>query len=281
MLRRRSIETRDLESIAVLLEKGFPRRTRAAWFRGLVTLRDRETPNGMPRYGLMLEADERTVGVLLMISADVKTSERVVRRCNLSSWYVEPPYTPYAPMLLNAALKEKDVTYFNITPAPHTQATVEAQRFQRFGRGSMLYIPVIARRRSRVRAVPLTIEASASLPEADLIADHLAFGCPCFVVDVDGQPRPFVFAPPRLVRGLLPTTHLLYCRDLVDFGRFAGTLGSALVRRGAVAVLVDTDQAIPGLVGRRVNLRQNKYVFGPHPPRPGDLAYTELAIFRD
>ena len=273
-LRRRFIEDRDLPALASLLAAGFPLRTKGEWERGLNVLRARRVPRTFPRYGLLLEEDDRPVGVLLMVFSEVDGQAR----CNLSSWYVEPAFRPYAPLLLNAALSDRTVTYLNLTPAPHTQHIIEAQGFRSFCRGSILYLPGLRKQRERVRVVAFD-ERHAGVPEADLLAAHVALGSLCVVVEADDGPHPFVFAPPKRLRRLLPGTHLLYCRDLDTFGRFAGALGRWLLRRGSVVVLVTADQALPGLIGRRFNKAQNKYVFGPHPPRPGDLAYTEYAIF--
>ena len=283
-LRRRSIEDRDLDLVAVFLGKGFPRRSQAEWRRGLERMRHRKVPAGKPRYGVILEMDEQIVGVLLMIFASVTANGRTFVRCNLSSWHVRAPFGAYAPMLLSAALKDKGVTYTNVSPAAHTQATVESQGFRRMGRGSMLClpsldVPSLGQSGARVQIQPISLDMARALPEADLVREHLALGCLGFAVDFEEERYPFVFAPRRRLRRVLPMTHLLYCRALGEFERFAGPLGRALVRRGILAVFVDTDEPLSGLVGRRVNGGQNKYVFGPNPPRPGDLAYTELAIF--
>ncbi len=244
-------------------------------------MRERRVSAGTPRYGVTLESDDQLVGVLLMIFADIEADGRTFLRCNLSSWYVEAPFSAYAPLLLSAALKDGTVTYINVSPAAHTQATIEAQGFRHMGRGSMLYMPGLSRGSTRhVQIRPVTLEGARALPESDLLAEHLAFGCLCFIVEAGAKRYPFVFAPMRRLRRILPTSHLLYCRALGDFERFAGALGRVLARRGILAVLVDTEECLSGLIGRRVNVGQYKYVFGPNPPRPGDLAYTELAIFR-
>ena len=53
-----------------------------------------------------------------------------VPRCNLSSWYVEPSFRAYAPLLVSQALRHKHVTYLNVSPAPHTLPIIEAQGFR-------------------------------------------------------------------------------------------------------------------------------------------------------
>ena len=274
-IRRRFIEDRDLEAIVGLLSKGFPKRSPAYWTRGLDNMRRRRVPDSRPRYGLMLEDNGRPAGVLLTIYAHVDGGGKSVTRCNLSSWYTEPHLGAYASLLLNAALKDRSVTYTNISPAPHTQPIIETQGFRSFCQGSFLHLPSLSRAKVRKQVRPLTTSSAHALPERDMLEAHLALGCRCFAIGGE----PFVFAPVRRLRGMLPSTYLLYCRSLDAYRANVGELGLALLKRGVLAVLINTEHAIAGLPGRRINLRQNQYVFGPETPRPGDLMYTELAVF--
>ncbi len=278
-LRRRLITDTDIAAITDLLAAGFPRRSRRSWQLGLARLARREVPPGLPRYGVMLLAHERAVGVLLTICAEVGAAGQRVRRCNLSSWHTEPAFAPYAPLLLGAALRLPDTTFVNISPAPHTEAIIEAQGFRAFCRGSLLSVPVLARRTAARRATDLRI--GADLPEQELVDAHIALGCPCLAVREGDDLLPFVFSAPRRLRGVLPASQLLFCRDLDGYARCAGALGRALLRRGILGVLVDTAEPIPNLPGRRINATQGRYWRGPNPPRPGDLAFTELALFED
>ena len=274
-IRRRFIEDRDLEAVAGLLCKGFPKRPPAYWAHGLGNMRRRSVPDSCPRYGLMLEDDGRPAGVLLTIYARVEVDGKALTRCNLSSWYTEPHLTAYAPLLLNAALKDRSVTYINISPAPHTQPIIEAQGFRSFCKGSFLHLPALSPHMARMQVRPLTTGDTNAWPERDMLEAHLALGCLCFAIDGE----PFVLAPVRRIRGILPSTNLLYCRSIESYRTHAGALGMALLKRGVFAVLTNSERAIEGVAGRRINLRQNNYVFGPHTPRPGDLVYTELAVF--
>ena len=274
-IRRRFIEDHDLAAVAGLLCRGFPTRSSAYWARGLDKLRQRQVPDECPRYGLMLEEEGRPVGVLLTIYARVDSDGDTITRCNLSSWYTEPHLGAYAPLLLSAALKHRNVTYINISPAPHTQPIIEAQGFRSFCQGSYLHWPALSRATTLTRAKPLSREAAEAWRERDMLKAHLAWGCLGLVV----AGELFVFAPPRRLKGMLPTSYLLYCRSMEAYRTHARALGLALLQRGILAVLINTEQAVAGLVGRRINLRQSAYVFGPDAPRAGDLVYTELALF--
>ncbi len=280
ILRRRVIEETDLEAVVALLATGFPAHSATWWRRGINRLRQRRSPLGYPRYGRLLEFDGHIVGALLTIHAEMTDAAGVAFvRCNLSGWYVESAFAGHAPLLLGAALRDKSVTYINITPAPHTQPIIEAQGFRAFAAGSLVTVPMLARRHERTRVRSLAAADRSRWPDGGLVDDHEALGCLCLVVEAHDGAHPFVFGPLRRLRGVLPATQLLYCRDISDYVRFAGALGTALLRHGSALTLVDGVHALPGVFGRSVNAGQRKYVVGSRTPRPGDLAYSEFAVF--
>lgn len=281
-LRRRQITEADLDGVATLLSQGFRLRPKSYWLRGLRRQAERAVPDGYPRFGYMLESGGRPVGAVLMIFAAFDSDGRRVVRCNLSSWYVEPAYAAQGAMLIHYVLRHQDVTYINLSPAPHTQPIIERQGFRAFSRGLLLCAPSLARGREPVRLHRIRERvppALAALPERELIEAHAAYGCTCLVVEAADGLHPFVFAPRRVLKRLVPTTHLIYCRSLADFVRFAGPLGRRLLLSGKPSVLVDVDGPVPGLVGRHISRHQNKYFRGPNPPRLGEIPYTEGVIF--
>ena len=68
-----------------------------------------------------------------------------VPRCNLSSWYVEPKFRSYGSLLITSAIKDKAITYFNVSSAPNTWPIVEAQGFSMYCRGEMFTLPALKR----------------------------------------------------------------------------------------------------------------------------------------
>ena len=66
-IRRREIVEADLGGVTDLLVRGFPARPRAYWQRGLRRMGERPALAGCPRYGFLLEAGARPVGVALML----------------------------------------------------------------------------------------------------------------------------------------------------------------------------------------------------------------------
>ena len=75
----------------------------------------------MPKFGYLLESGGDLVGVILLIFSSIPGQDTSKIRCNVSSWYVEPAFRSHASLLISQAIKHKNVTYVNISPAMHTQ----------------------------------------------------------------------------------------------------------------------------------------------------------------
>ncbi len=280
-IRCRQIEAGDIAAVATLLMRGFPNRNREFWVHALDQLTRREPPRDLPKYGYLLETNGEVVGAILMICSAMRAGDTLAPRCNLSSWYVEPPFRAFAPLLVSHALRHKEVTYLNVSAAPHTWPIIEAQGFSRYTEGLFIALPALNGwgRGEKARV----FEASRRLPvavdpfEQTVLLQHAEHGCISLWCVAGDRAYPFVFRP-RLVRGFIPCAQLLYCRDIADFARCAGPLGRYLARRARPIVIVDANGPIPGLVGVFRRGSKPKYFKGPQRPRLGDLAYTEYAI---
>lgn len=282
-IRCRLIAEADIPALTELLARGFPARTRGYWTRALETLAMRDAPASYPRFGYMLECDGAAVGAILMIYTTRRDNDKIHARCNISSWYVEPAYCGYASLLVAAAVRHKDVTYVNVSPALHTCPVIEAQGFSRYCDGQMLTLPALGPWVADARARPFDPRrdygAALTPDERAILSRHVEHGCLAFVVTAKQNAHPFVFLPRRIFAGFVPTLQLVYCRDMAEFRRFAGPLGRALTRLGAFTVLVDASEPLPGLVGKYFPNRGPKYFKGPERPRLGDLAYSESVLF--
>jgi hypothetical protein len=280
-IRCRQISDADIPGIIALLTRGFPSRQQHFWRQALAQLGARQPPSGLPKYGYLLESADAPVGAILLICSEVRSGGEPIRRCNLSSWYVEPAFRSYAPLLVSRALSHRNVTYLNVSPAPHTRPIIEAQGFARYSEGIFVAAPMLnglfgatgarvfdARRRPAVGFEPF---------EWEILQQHAALGCVSLWCVTSERAYPFVFRP-RLAKKFLPCMQLIYCRQLDDFVRFAGPLGRFLALRGRPFVILDATAPIPGLVGIFRCGSMPKYFRGPHPPRLGDLAYTEYAV---
>jgi hypothetical protein len=147
----REITDADIEPVINLLTRGFPN-PRRYWQTGLERLRTRNAPSDMPRYGYMLDAAGRPVGVILSISSLRWMGDRQELFSNLSSWYVEPAFRSFANLLYKHALANKRTTYLNVSAATNVRPIVEAFGFKRYSQGQVLAMPALVRNRHSMRA---------------------------------------------------------------------------------------------------------------------------------
>jgi hypothetical protein len=276
-VRCRPVAEADLPAVAALLTEGFPDRTRAYWDGALDTLRRRKAPEGYPRFGYLLESQEKIVGALLLIFSEIGGKVR----SNCSSWYVDPAYRAHAAPLVSQGLKFKDATYLNVSPAENTWPIIEAQGYRRYSDGQFACLPAFSLKGlgAKVRAYDPARDAACFPDEAALLDDHRAAGCVVLTVERAGGIEPFVFLP-RKVKGLGRALQLAYCRDTAAFTANAGPIGRyVLLRRGVGVVLCDGEGPIAGLIGRFFKDRAPKYFKGADRPRLNDLAYTEAVLF--
>ncbi|WP_430910198.1 acyl-CoA acyltransferase [Methylobacterium sp. sgz302541] len=278
-VRCRRMTDADAGPLSALLARGFPQRDAASWAAVLALLSAYAAGNGLPAPGLVLESAGELVGVLLAI---LRPQALGPARCNLSSWYVEPDFRSYAPLLVAAATRDKSVTYVNISSQRHTRPTIEAQGFRRYADGVFFCAPLAALHAPRrVRVVEGEPPAGVAVDPADLavMRDHAPFDClPVWCV-ADGRAHPFLFLRRSVAGGRVPVAHVVYCRDTADLARFARPLGRFLARRGMLAMMVDANAPLPGLPGRFLAGRMPKYAKGLDTPRLGDLSYTEAPLF--
>jgi hypothetical protein len=278
-IRCRQIEDVDTDAIAHLLTKSGFSGSKEYWLGCLHRLAEHPTPAGYPKYGFLLEVNGMAVGVLLLITTS--TPDREAVRCNVSSWFVWPAFSAYAPLLVKCALSCNEVTYFNISPLPHTFKSLIAQGYILYCDGRYVAIPVVGRGRTKGRAK----EADASVRpgtdlshyEVKLLTDHAAYGCLSIVVTVAGNRYPFVFQVGRKFH-IIRFAYLIYCRDLQNFLELAKPIARFLAKRAIFLVMIDANGPIDGLIGRYRKSRP-KYFKGPSRPQLGDVAYSERVLF--
>jgi len=285
-IRCREISEADIDAVAELLTRGFAGRPRHYWTQGLRRQAAREVPKGYPRFGYMLAHDGLPVGVLLLLYASRNDGAETMIYCNLSSWYVDPAFRNYAPLLTKIAQKNQEVTYINISPATWTWPIIETQGFNSYCSGQFFSMPALSRVKPGmiIETVSPDTRAIAGLPIADveLLTRHARYGCLSLVCrTATGEALPFVLLPMRIRRGWIapPAMQLIYCRDIAQYVQCAGAIGRLLVRHCKISVILDSNGPIPGLAGFFSSARGRKYFKGPHRPRLADLTDTELVLY--
>jgi hypothetical protein len=284
-IRCREIGTSDLDSVADLLTRGFPRRSRDYWWRGLQRQATRASPASYPRFGYLLEHDGNLVGVLLLIYSDRGTASQPRIWCNLSSWYVEPPFRNYASMLTRIAQRLPEVTYVNISAARQTWPIVEAQGFRAYCTGLFFSVPALSLAGYGAPVERVTADATGidGIPsdEAMLLIRHARYGCLSLIVRTKQRVIPLVLQQVRIRQGrfALPAMQLIYCRDVSDFVACAGAVGRFLLWSGRVSVMIDANAPVEPLLGVYTERRGRKYIKGPQLAQLGNLSETELPIY--
>jgi hypothetical protein len=281
-VRARQINDGDIDGVVDLLTRGFRLRSRDYWQHALAQLAARQTPAELPKFGYLLQSGGDLVGVILLIFSTIPGAGAPRVRCNVSSWYVEPAFRSHASLLITQAIKHKNVTYVNISPALHTRPIVEAQGFSRYSSGQFVAAPALSMNgpADAVRVVGVDQPAAAPLDpcELDLLRAHQELGCLSLWAVTPRAAHPFVFMP-RRAKGVVPCVQLIYCRHISDFVRLARPVGRHLAARGRPLVIIDSNGPIPGLIGKYVDGKSPKYFKGPDRPEFGDLAYTEAVLF--
>ena len=284
-IRCREISGADLDEVADLLARGFAHRSREYWMRGLRRQAAREIPNGYPRFGYMLDNAGIAVGVVLLLYTARTKGEATTLHCNLSSWYVEPAFRNYAPLLTAVAQREKKVTYLNISPATWTWPIIEAQGFNCYCNGQFFSIPALSRIKPAATIEMISPNAHTidglSAIDVELLTSHARYGCLSLVCRTADGAFPFILSSLRLRRGWIapPAMQLIYCRDIAEYVRCAGAIGRLLIRQGKISVILDANGPVPGLVGIYSTARGRKYFKGPHRPHLADLTHTEFVLY--
>jgi len=276
----REIRAEDVDGVVDLLARGFGR-GRDYWARALQRMTSHRVPPGFPRYGHVLADGASVVGVVLLIFTDVPRNGVSDIRCNISSWYVDPAFRSFAAILAKRAIRIPNVTYFNVSPAPHTWPILERQGFEPFAAGRIIALPALSRSRTdaRVEVVAPGISPGLDLDqsEIDLMVDHLGYGCLSLNCEDGGRRFPFVFGLDRR-NAWLPVAHLVYCRSINDLIRLAKPIGRCLLGRGYPLMKFHADGPTPGIPGRYFGGKP-KFRKGGESIWPGDVAYSEQVMF--
>jgi hypothetical protein len=284
------ISESDKVGVALLLAAEFRGSTKNIWLEILERLAKHKTPAGLPKYGYLMKSEEGSVvGAILTISSVVRSQNASTVRCNLSCWCVAPTYRLLAHLFIRRILnKNNDVTYINISPAPYTLQLIQMQGFSCYCQGAFyaftiplaFHNPLASSHHVQVEIFSTGVSPGSHFEafEYDLLQEHAQNGCLSLWCVTPDRAHPFVFRS-RLLRGFIPYVHLIYCRSIDEFVRFANPIGRFLARRRELFVMIDANGRIPDLFGVYRGGSNHRFFRGAAPPRLGDLAYTELALF--
>lgn len=281
-VRCRPIGVADLDAVAALLAQGFGGRP-AQYFRdGLNRMAARDVPEGAQRFGYCLDTGSRLAGAILLIAAEREVEGQRAVFCNVASWYVLEEFRAYAQLIVSIALRNKDFTYTNVSPAPHTWSIVENQGYTRYCNGLFFAAAALARPLPGIAIEAFDAERHAAVPDHALLSRHAAMGCTVVVAREDDRLDGLVFRRYRIRSGRLPLPAMfaLHAPSHERLVALAGNLGRHfLLTRAAPFLVMDAQGPVAGLRGIYTERRGRKYFKGPHRPSLAALADSEYAIF--
>lgn len=230
-------------------------------------------------HGLLMEAGGVPVGVMLWFP-----SRRIVDGVsqaflNLSSWYVEDAFRPYAPMMLRQATKHRDLVYTDLTPTPSVRQMIELLGFRRVFSGRSVTMPMMnaPRWRPGARVRWLEDDEPEGFPSAtrSLLRDHRRLGCRVGLLRRGEDAAAFVVKERRLKR--LPAALLIHATDPAVFNRYIENVHAFLLMRlGTMALIQPRRDGGEGPRRGLVLPGSQGYVKGKTVDAALDLAYTEL-----
>jgi hypothetical protein len=278
--RARQIRDTDLDCLVNFFVRGLGH-NEAYFARVLCELKNRDPPDGYPKFGYVLECDGAIVGAVLQIFSQMPPGSAVPVRCHVTSWHVEPRFRPLATLFFRKALTFPNVTYINVSAPPRTRPIIHMQGFETYSRGQFYSIPLlsgIVPRSGGVQILPgdRIPDAAVEPGDCELLYDHARLGCIALWCITQERAYPFVFHA-RHFRESVPGVQLIYCRDVGDVARFAGALGLYLATRCIFLVRIDANGPISGLAGVFRPGTEPRHCKGPA-PRLGDLAYTQMVL---
>ena len=195
---------------------------------------------------------------------------------------MEPEFRPYATLFFSKALRHNNVTYINTSARRHSLPIIKAQGFLQYSKGQFIAFPMLSflsqPKDDRVEITPGDKAPNARFEpyELDLLKAHARYDCICLWCNTAERAYPFIFHQ-RLFKGFLRGVQLIYCRDVQNVVRFVRPLGLFLAARGRLAVRIDLNGPIPGLIGKYIDGMEPRYYKGPE-PRLGDLSYTQTVM---
>lgn len=133
-------------------------------------------------------------GVIPLIAAEREVNGQRAVFCNVASWYVLEEFRAYAQLIVSIALRNKDFTYTNVSPAPHTWSIVENQGYTRYCNGLFFAAAALAKPLPGIAVEAFDPSRNRDVPDFALLSRHASMGCTVVVARDGAQCNGFVFS---------------------------------------------------------------------------------------
>jgi len=200
----------DIGQICRLLNREWPRIGLNDWHR----LFDYSWLNEKPNLGFVLTVNDEVVGFLGTVFAYRRINGKSGMVCNLTSWCVLPEYRGWSIALLMAALRDRSISYTNLTAGPGLVSIFDRIGFQQLNTQRVLMPPLLHAgtlwaRGARIVSDPEQVRALLDEEQRRIFNDHAPYECLQLAL-VDGPEIAYLVAKRRMARDL-PVSELFYC----------------------------------------------------------------------
>jgi len=235
-----------------------------------------------PNLGFALWSGNDIVGFLGAVYAERPLAGRLIKTCNLSTWYVRPDFQRAGMKLLYAVMSQKDYSITNFTASPAVQRIMEALRFEPIDRCKWVYLPWHFSRKMLqpgpdILTSPEEIARVVVGEDEHFLRDHVSYRVKHYVLRDSGDYSYLILKrrtfsgevafnriPIRKVRLMwYPCMEVLYLGNLQLAVRHWGSLVATILRREHVLAVVSPERLL-----------------GPNPPAGARLDHQNYLLAR-
>jgi acetoacetyl-CoA synthetase len=257
-MRIRPVEVADIDAVCRLLQEDWDNRSiqPGAWRR----LFEYAWIDGKPNLGFVVADGDRIVGFLGCVYSRRWVNGKAALVCNLTSWFVRPDYRGWGAPLLAAAVRDDNVSYIALTPAPVAHRILRRIGFASINRSRMVFPPLfhistLLRHGPAITFDPERIVHFLNTQQRRIFDDHSPYGCLHAVLSEGGEfcylvAKRRVSARAPLGRAFpiaihFPYSELLYCSAPDIVARHMERTKLAILYRQRTAALVAEQHIFP------------------------------------
>src|ERR1035441_5007246 len=252
-----------------------------------------------PSLGFALWSGQEIVGFLGVVYAERPLAGRLVKTCNLSTWYVRQDFRGSAMKLLSAALAEREYSVTNLTASPEVRRIMEALRFQTIDQCKWVYLlwrywRTMLRPGPEVMSSPEQIAEVLQGDDRQLLRDHLPYRLKHYLLR-SGSDYSYLVLKRRRFPGEvafnripLKKVRLLWypCMEVLHLGnlqlalRHWEHLMGTILRRERVLAVVVAERFLGATPPAGIRMEHRNYLLAREPLNATiDSLYSELAIY--
>jgi hypothetical protein len=296
----RPVERSEVPEVIKFLRDGFQNLARRSP-DDLRPLFEYRWPNGSekPSLGFALWSGQEIVGFLGVVYAERPLGGRLIKTCNLSTWYVRQDFRGSALKLLTAVLAGREYSVTNLTASPEARRIMEALGFQTIDQCKWVYL---AWRfwRTMLRSGPKVVSSPEQIAEVlqgddrQLLCDHLSYRLKHYLLRSGSDYSYLVLKRRRFPgdvafsRSPLKKVRLLWypCMEVLHLGnlklalRHWEHLMATILRRERVLAVVVAERFLGATPPRGIRLEHRNYLLAREPLNATiDSLYSELAVY--